>query len=79
VNRIPRVYLIVLAAVLVAALATAAYLRMRAIETEKAAASCDTPAPPPKPATPPPKIPGFEIEAACGPGETPAKPANSKK
>ena len=78
-NRIPRVYLVVLAAVLVVALATATYLRRRAIETEKAVAACDTPAPPAKPASPPPKLPGFEIEAACGPGETPAKPANPKK
>ena len=69
-KRIPRIYL-VLIAVLFAAVATAGYLRWRAIETEKAAAACDTPAPPPKPTTPPPKLPGFEIEAACGPGDAP--------
>jgi hypothetical protein len=74
VNRIPRVYLVVIGIVLVAAMATAAYLRRRAIETEKAVAACDTPAPPPKPSNPPPKLPGFEIEAACAPGEAPAKP-----
>jgi hypothetical protein len=74
VKRIPRLYLFIIAALLVAATATAVYLRWRAIETEKAAAACDTQAPPPKPTTPPPKLPGFEIEEACGPGETPAKP-----
>lgn len=77
-NRIPRIYLVLIAAVLVAALATVAYLRRRAAETEKAVAACDTPAPPAKPTTPPPKLPGFELEAACAPGEAP-KPANSSK
>ena len=41
-NRIPRLYLVVIAIVLVAAVATAVYLRRRAIETEKAVAACDT-------------------------------------
>lgn len=71
--RLPRrVYLVLLAILVIAAAVTGLYLRHHAIETEKAAANCETPAPPPKPATPPPKLPGFAVEAACGPGE-PAK------
>ena len=77
-NRIPRIYLVLIAAVLVAVVATGIYLRRRAIETERAVAACDTPAPPSKPTAPPPKLPGFELEAACAPGEAP-KPANSPK
>jgi hypothetical protein len=37
---------------------------------DKAAADCAMPAPPEKPKTPPPKLPGFETGSACGPGET---------
>lgn len=73
-NRVPRLYLVLIAVFLVAALATAAYLRHRAIETEKAVAACDTPPPPSKPATPPPNLPGFEPAGSCAPGEAP-KPA----
>lgn len=67
-----RFYLVVFV-ILVAALAgTGLYLRHRAIKAaEAAAANCETPAPPPKPVTPPPKLPGFELEAGCGPA--PAK------
>jgi hypothetical protein len=49
----------------------ALYLRHR---VNVAVAECDTPAPPEKPATPPPNLPGFAAGDACGPGET-AKPA----
>ena len=66
-----RLYLVVFVA-LVAALAAGLYLRHRAIEAAEAAAKCETPALPPKPVAPPPKLPGFEIEAGCG---VPAKPS----
>ena len=71
-----RFYLVVF--VLVAALAaTGIYLRQRAITAAEAAASCETPALPPKPAAPPPKLPGFELEAGCaGAPATPAAPAS---
>jgi hypothetical protein len=72
-----RLVLVVLALAVLLTVAVGAYLRHHANETEKAAATCDTPAPPPKPVTPPPKLPGFAIEASCGPGE--AKPAPAKK
>jgi hypothetical protein len=42
-------------------------------------ANCDTPAPPPPPTTPPPKLPGFQIEAACGAEPAKAKPPAAKK
>jgi hypothetical protein len=58
-----RVYL-VLFVVLLAVLATGVYLRQRA----RAAANCETPARPTS-ATPPPKLPGFAVEPACGTGE----------
>jgi hypothetical protein len=56
------------------------YLRQRAQAAAKAAAAanCDTPAPPPPQATPPPKLPGFAIEAACGTGADAPKPAKKK-
>jgi hypothetical protein len=61
-----RFYLVVFV-VLVAALAAAGiYLRQRAIRAADAAANCETPAPPPKPVAPPPRLPGFELEAGCG-------------
>lgn len=53
--------LIVLAAV------GALYFRHR---VNQAVAACDTPAPPGKPATPPPNLPGFAAGEACGPGGT---------
>ena len=41
---------------------------------DKAVAECDSPAPPGKPATPPPNLPGFQAGEACGPGETSGAP-----
>ena len=71
-----RLYLVIIVALVFLALAgTAAYVRQRAIE----AANCETPAPPPKPATPPPNLPGFAAEPACGTGAETAKPAPAKK
>jgi hypothetical protein len=79
-----KVYL-VLFVVLMAVAATGVYLRQRAKATAALrqssgqAAGCDTPAPPPKPTTPPPKLPGFAIEPACGTGaETPRTPPKGK-
>jgi hypothetical protein len=43
------------------------------------AANCDTPAPPPKAATPPPKLPDFQIEAGCGTGAESGKGAAGRK
>ena len=64
-------YLVVFAAILLAlAVAGGAYYRYRVL---KAVAECDTPAPPEKPKTPPPNLPGFQTGEACGPGEQPAK------
>lgn len=77
-----KFYLVVCAAVVLAMVLSGLYLRQRA----KAAAArpgpgqavnCDTPAPPPKSTTPPPKLPGFQIEAACG--SEPAAPAKAPK
>jgi hypothetical protein len=60
--------------------ATGVYVRQRAKAAAVAAlrqssgqaANCDTPVPPEPQATPPPKLPGFAIEPACGTGaETP--------
>jgi len=72
-----RVYLVVFVILLAALAGAGLYLRHRAIKAAEAAAKCDTPAPPPKPATPPPKLPGFELEAGCGPAS--AKPAPPAK
>ena len=66
-----RVYLVIFAVLALAVGGVGFYLRHHAKATEKAVAECDTPAPPPKPATPPPNLPGFAVEAACGPGEAP--------
>jgi hypothetical protein len=57
-------------AVLLIALATAVavYVRHR---VDQAIAECATPAPPERPATPPPQLPGFAAGDACGPGEAP--------
>lgn len=71
-----RLYLVIIVALVLLALAgTAAYVRQRAID----AANCETPAPPPKPATPPPNLPGFAAEPACGTGAEPAPPATPVK
>lgn len=72
-----KLYLVIILALAVLALAgTAAYVRQRAIE----AATCETPAPPPKPATPPPNLPGFAAaEVSCGlPAEAPKSTAAKK-
>jgi hypothetical protein len=79
-----KVYL-VLIVLLMAVAATGVYLRQRATATAALrqgsgqAAGCDTPAPPAKPTTPPPKLPGFAIEPACGTaGEAPKAPPKGK-
>lgn len=81
------IYLVLLL-LLVAIAITAVYLRQRALRQSSAqAANCDTPAPaapsrvegPPPPATPPPKLPGFAVEAACGAGTEAPKVAGKKK
>jgi len=69
-----RAYLVVFAIVVAILAGTGFYLRYRAAKAAEAAANCDTPAPPPKPVAPPPKLPGFELEAGCGtPPVTPPK------
>jgi len=73
-----KAYLVVFALVVALLTAGGVYLRQQAKAAERAAAECDTPAPRPKPATPPPKLPDFQVEAACGPGET-AKSPDKKK
>jgi hypothetical protein len=61
-----RIYLVVFVIVVAALAGTGLYLRHRALKAAQAAANCETPAPPPKPVTPPPNLPGFELEAGCG-------------
>jgi len=73
-----KAYLVVFALVVALLTAGGLYLREQAKAAERAAAECDTPAPPPKPATPPPKLPDFQVEAACGPGETARAPDKKK-
>ena len=70
-----RFYFVIIVLLVVALAAAAAYVRQRAID----AANCETPAPPPKPATPPPNLPGFAAEPACGTGAEAEKPAAVKK
>ena len=62
-----RGYLVIL--LILAALAAAGTVYYRAA-LDRAAADCAMPAPPEKPKTPPPDLPGFEIGSACGPGDT---------
>jgi hypothetical protein len=69
-----KVYLVVFALVVALLTVGGLYLRQQAKAAEQAAAECETPAPPPKPATPPPKLPDFQVEAACGPGEAAKAP-----
>ena len=64
-----RGYLVVVLVVAALLAAGGAYYRYHAL---KAVAECDSPAPPEKPATPAPNLPGFQTEAACGPGEAAA-------
>jgi hypothetical protein len=61
-----RGYLVVFAILLALAAAAGVYYRERVL---KAVAECVSPAPPSKPATPPPNLPGFQTGDACGPGE----------
>jgi hypothetical protein len=67
-----KLYLAAFAALVVLLILGGLYLRHRA---DKAAANCDTPAPPPvaKPVTPPPNLTGFRLEEGCGAGSP--KPA----
>ena len=74
-----KVYLVVFALVVALLTVGGLYLRQQAKAAEKAAADCETPAPPPKPATPPPKLADFQVEAACGPGEAAKAPKEVKK
>ena len=74
-----KAYLVVFALVVALLTVGGLYFRQQAKAADKAAAECDTPAPPPKPATPPPKLPDFQVEAACGPGETATAPSDKKK
>ncbi len=71
-----RGYLVIFVIVAALAVAGAAYYRYR---VDQAAADCAMPAPPEKPATPPPNLPGFQTGPACGPGESPAAAAPAKK
>jgi hypothetical protein len=73
-----RALLLALVVFAVLAAAGAVYYRHR---VDQAAADCAMPAPPDKPATPPPNLPGFQTEPACGPGESPgsATPAAGVK
>jgi len=69
--------LVIFALVIVAAAAAGAiYVRYR---VDQAAADCPMPAPPEKPATPPPNLPGFQTGEACGPGEAAPQPASTGK
>ena len=74
-----KLYLVILALALVALAAAGVYAWQHVRAAEKALAECENPAPPPKPATPPPNLPGFEVAASCGAGETPKPPAEKKK
>jgi hypothetical protein len=62
-----KAYLVIFLVLVALAAAGGAYYRYRVL---KAVAECDSPAPPEKPATPPPNLPGFQTGEACGPGET---------
>jgi len=78
--QLTRKTLLAVALLLIALAAGGAlYFRHR---VNTAVAECDTPAPPEKPATPPPNLPGFTAGEACGPGETPkaaAAPSGTKR
>jgi hypothetical protein len=63
-----KAYLVIFFILVALAAAGGAYYRYRVL---RAVAECDSPAPPQKPATPPPNLPGFQTGDACGPGETP--------
>ena len=66
-----RTLYLVIFVVIVATLAVRGYYyshRTGKAAATPAAAGCDTPAAPPRPKTPPPKVPDFGVEAGCGPG-----------
>ena len=63
-----RTYVAVFLILLGLAVIAGAYHRYR---VDQAAADCAMPAPPEKPRTPPPNLPGLTDGTACGPGETP--------
>lgn len=71
-----RGYVVVIV-VLLAVLAAAGSAYYRHL-VNQAVAECAQPAPPEKPVTPPPNLPGFQTEAACGTGE-PSDAAKKKK
>jgi hypothetical protein len=72
-----RGYLVVVLVVAALLAAGGAYYRYRVL---KAVAECDSPAPPDTPKTPPPNLPGFQTDAACGPGgAAPSAPQPAKK
>lgn len=73
-----RFYLVIFSVVLIAIAATGVYLRQRAIQAAQAAAECDTPALPPPPTAPPPKLPGFTLEPGCATGAAASTPAADK-
>jgi hypothetical protein len=79
-----KVYFTVFVALVALLTVGGLYLKHRSVTADRAlrpgqAANCDTPAPPPKAATPPPKLPDFQIEAGCGTGAEGAKDAGAKR
>ena len=68
--------LVLLVVLALLAVGGALYYRHR---VDQAAADCAMPAPPDKPATPPPDLPGFQTQAACGPGGAPTEPGEAAK
>lgn len=74
-----RYLVIAIVLIALAAVAGTVYFRHR---VNQAVAECETPAPPEKPATAPPNLPGFAAGEACGPGGTGkpgATPAGTKR
>ena len=83
-----KAYLVIFVALMLALTLSGVYFRQRARAAAAprpgsgqaaGSANCDTPAPPPPPTTPPPTLPGFQIEAACGAEPAKAKPPAAKK
>jgi hypothetical protein len=75
---VSRKFYLVLFVVLLALAATGLYARQRA-KAAAIAANCDTPAPPAPQAAPPPDLPGFAVEPACGTGAEAPKAAPAGK
>jgi hypothetical protein len=61
-----RSYLVIFLILLALGAAGGAYYRHL---VNRAAADCAMPAPPERPKTPPPNLPGFAMGTACGPNE----------